>query len=602
MMKKLLSKYRTHISTELSSSNIGQEITISGWIRTKRDHGRLCFIDLHDAHGIVQCVISDEHENSSLVDLIKGISCESVIMVKGVIVKREENNVNNTLKSGEIEVLIKHCEVLSRAAVLPFDLGASDVSEQLRLKYRFLDLRREWMRERMLLRSNVIRYIRDKMFENNFIEFQTPILTASSPEGARDFLVPSRLHPGKFYALPQAPQMFKQLVMYSGFDRYFQIAPCFRDEDSRADRAPGEFYQLDIELAFVEQDDVLNTIEPIIRDIFAKFGGEEKVAKGLFPRIAYNDAMLMYGTDKPDLRIDIKICDFTKEFKNSDFSIFKNAIQSGNVVRVIPVKCKAQPRSFYDTLSQFAEKELGAKGLAYVTWDNDGTFKGPIAKFINGDVLNKIHSEGIYEKFDACFFVCDVKSNAEKLSGKLRVKIAEMLNMIDESKFAFCWIVDFPMYELSDEIVFSHNPFSMPIGGHEVIDNAKSVEDILNIKGYQYDIVCNGVELSSGAIRNNDLELLYKCFAKAGYSRETVSSNFKPIVTALKYGVPPHGGIAPGIDRMIMLLAGEKHLRDIILFPLNQNGEDTLMGAPTTLTQQQLREMKSMLKELSIMR
>ncbi|WP_323722523.1 aspartate--tRNA ligase [Candidatus Fokinia crypta] len=595
-----MSKYRTHISTELSIDNIGQEITISGWVRTKRDHGRLCFIDLHDAHGIIQCVISDDSESNALVDLVKSISVESVITVKGLIVKRAENNMNKALNSGEIEVLIKSCNVLSQAALLPFDLSASDVSEQLRLRYRFLDLRREWMRQRMLLRSDVIRYIRNKMFENGFTEFQTPILTASSPEGARDFLVPSRLHPGKFYALPQAPQMFKQLVMYSGFDRYFQIAPCFRDEDSRADRAPGEFYQLDIEMAFVEQDDVLNTIEPIIRDIFVKFGGEEKVVKGVFPRISYDDAILMYGTDKPDLRINIKICDFTAEFKNSDFSIFKNAVQSGSLIRVIPAKCQGQPRSFYDSISQFAEKELGAKGLAYITWGDDGVFKGPIAKFITGEVLNKIHSEGIYKEFDTCFFVCDTKQNAEKLSGKLRVKIAEMLNMIDENKFAFCWIVDFPMYEFSDGIVFSHNPFSMPIGGHEVIDNARSTEEMLTIKGYQYDIVCNGVELSSGAIRNNDLELLYKCFEKAGYNRDTVSDNFKPIVTALKYGVPPHGGIAPGIDRMIMLLAGEKHLRDIILFPLNQNGEDTLMGAPTALTQQQLREMRSMLRELIV--
>ena len=586
-----MNKYRTHNCNDLTESDNQKKVILSGWLHRKRDHGNLLFIDLRDHFGITQCVIENKNKCFKLIENLKP---ESVIQVIGTVVKREIGTENKDLKTGNIEVSIEDIIVLSQAKELPMPVfGEQDYPEDIRLKYRFLDLRRNQMHKNIILRSKVISFIRNEMNKLGFLEFQTPILTSSSPEGARDFLVPSRLNPGKFYALPQAPQQFKQLIMISGFDKYFQIAPCFRDEDARADRSPGEFYQLDIEMSFVEQEDVFSVVEKLMINVFKTFS-TKKLLYEKFPRITYNDAMLKYGTDKPDLRNPLEIYDLTDIFSREDvsFEIFKKLVKAGSKVRCIVTKqTKDKPRSFFDGIDKWA-KEQGASGLAYFTFERDKeiTGKGPVGKFFKEEALKEIMKITSAEVGDSIFFTCGKINEVQKISALAREKIGKELNLIDENLFAFCWIVDYPMFEfneLTKKIEFSHNPFSMPQGDISNINFEKPLE----IKAFQYDIVCNGIELSSGAIRNHIPELMYKLFSIAGYEKKQVDDKFSGMINALSYGAPPHGGIAPGIDRIVMLLAGEINIREVTLFPLNQNAQDLMMGAPSEVDEKQLKEL-----------
>ena len=586
-----MNKYRTHNCNDLTESDNQKKVTLSGWLHRKRDHGNLLFIDLRDHFGITQCVIENKNKCFNLIENLKP---ESVIQVIGTVVKREMGTENKDLKTGNIEVSIEDIIVLSQAKELPMPVFCEqDYPEDIRLKYRFLDLRRNQMHKNIILRSKVISFIRNEMSKLGFLEFQTPILTSSSPEGARDFLVPSRLNPGKFYALPQAPQQFKQLIMVSGFDKYFQIAPCFRDEDARADRSPGEFYQLDIEMSFVEQEDVFSVVEKLMINVFKTFS-TKKLLYEKFPRITYNDAMLKYGTDKPDLRNPLEIYDLTDIFSREDvsFEIFKKLVKAGSKVRCIVTKqTKDKPRSFFDGIDKWA-KEQGASGLAYFTFERDKeiTGKGPVGKFFKEEALKEIMKITSAEVGDSIFFTCGKINEVQKISALAREKIGKELNLIDENLFAFCWIVDYPMFEfneLTKKIEFSHNPFSMPQGDINNINFEKPLE----IKAFQYDIVCNGIELSSGAIRNHIPELMYKLFSIAGYEKKQVDDKFSGMINALSYGAPPHGGIAPGIDRIVMLLAGEINIREVTLFPLNQNAQDLMMGAPSEVDEKQLKEL-----------
>ena len=586
-------KYRTHTCSEVTKKNSGSMVKLSGWIHRKRDHGNLLFFDLRDHFGLTQCVIDNSNKFFKEVEKIKP---ESVVCVSGKVVNRLVDTINKDLFTGEVEIKVSSFDVLSESKELPMPVfGEQDYPEETRLKYRFLDLRRQEMHENIILRSKVISFIRNKMINEGFLEFQTPILTASSPEGARDFLVPSRIHHGKFYALPQAPQQFKQMVMISGFDKYFQIAPCFRDEDGRADRSPGEHYQLDIEMSFVEQEDIFKTLEPIFFKLFSEFGKGKPVSKTPFKKITYKDSMLKYGTDNPDLRNPIEIADVTKIVNRKDvkLDIFKKLIDKGAVVRAIPApNTSSKPRSFFDEYNAWAKAE-GGKGLGYIILEKNGNKlvgKGPIGKFFSEDAINELVKVCNLKENDAVFFSCDKVKNVEKISGHVRQKLGNELNLIDVNKFEFCWIVDFPMYQYDEKekkIDFSHNPFSMPQIDLKDFDKT----DSLSILAYQYDLVCNGYEISSGAIRNHLPDMLYKVFSKVGYSHEEVNKKFGGMIKALSYGAPPHGGMAPGIDRIVMLLAGKNNIREITLFPMNQNAEDLLMGAPSKPNELQLKEL-----------
>ena len=591
-----MNKYRSHNCNELRKDDLDKNISISGWINKKRDHGNLLFIDLRDNYGITQCII--DKENKNFLDLEK-TQLETVIKVSGKVVSRSDETINKEIETGEIEVVINEFEILGTCKELPMPVFSDqEYAEEIRLKYRFLDLRRKKIHENIILRSKVISYIRNEMTKLGFLEFQTPILTSSSPEGARDFLVPSRLNPGKFYALPQAPQQFKQLIMVSGFDKYFQIAPCFRDEDARADRSPGEFYQLDLEMSFVEQEDVFNVVETLMVNTFKKFSNK-KLLYDKFPKISYADAMLNYGSDKPDLRNPLLINDITEIFTREDvsFEIFKKLVKSGSKVRCISTKnTKDKPRSFFDNIDKWA-KEQGASGLAYFTFEKEDQLsaKGPIGKFFSKEALEEIMKQTNSEVGDSIFMACGKQNDLEKITSLARDKIAKDLDLIDDDVFAFCWIVDYPMFEkdeVTNKIEFSHNPFSMPQGNIKDID----FDNPLNIKAYQYDIVCNGIELSSGAIRNHVPELMYKLFSIAGYQKEQVDEKFSGMINALSYGAPPHGGIAPGIDRIVMLLANEKNIREVTMFPMNQNAQDLMMNAPSNVSEEQLKELGLALK------
>jgi len=588
-----LHKYRTHTCSEINKKNSGSTVKLSGWVHRKRDHGNLLFFDLRDHFGLTQCVIENSNSFFKVAEKVKP---ESVVCVVGEVVNRSTETINKDLYTGEVEIKISSFEILSESKDLPMPVfGEQNYPEETRLKYRFLDLRRQEMHENIVLRSKVISFIRKKMINDGFLEFQTPILTASSPEGARDFLVPSRMHPGKFYALPQAPQQFKQMVMISGFDKYFQIAPCFRDEDGRADRSPGEHYQLDIEMSFVEQEDIFKTLEPLFFNLFTEFGKGKVVSNFPFKKIKYKDSMLKYGTDKPDLRNPIEIFDVTEIMKREDvkLDIFKKLIDKGGVVRAIPApKITSKPRSFFDAYNNWA-KEEGAKGLGYVLFEkNNGKLigKGPIAKFFSDKAIDELVKKCKLKENDAVFFSSDKVKEAERISGLARQKLGKELNLINNKKFEFCWITDYPMYQYDEKekkIDFSHNPFSMPQVNPKDFDKA----DPLTILAYQYDLVCNGYEISSGAIRNHLPDLMYKVFSKVGYSKEEVKSKFEGMIKALSYGTPPHGGMAPGIDRIVMLLAGKENIREVTLFPMNQNAQDLLMGAPSEPSKLQLKEL-----------
>jgi len=591
-----LNKYRSHTCNDLRKKDVGSEVFLSGWINKKRDHGNILFIDLRDNYGITQCIIDKENKNFN--DLEK-IQLETVVQIEGLVIDRSKETINKDINTGEIEVSIKNFIILGACKELPMPVFSDqEYAEDIRLKYRFLDLRRKKIHENIILRSNVISFIRSEMNKLGFLEFQTPILTSSSPEGARDFLVPSRLNPGKFYALPQAPQQFKQLIMVSGFDKYFQIAPCFRDEDARADRSPGEFYQLDLEMSFVEQADVFNVVEQLLVNTFNKFS-KRKLMFEKFPKISYADALLKYGTDKPDLRNPLIINDVTEIFTREDvsFEIFKKLVKSGSKVRCIVTKnTKDKPRSFFDNIDKWAKDE-GGSGLAYFTIEKDKEIsaKGPIGKFFSTNSLNELMKMTGAEIGDSIFLACSKQKELERITSLARDKIAKDLNLIDDSIFAFCWIVDYPMFERDEQtnkIGFSHNPFSMPQGDLGKID----FKNPLNILAYQYDIVCNGIELSSGAIRNHIPELMYKIFSIAGYDKKQVDEKFSGMINALSYGAPPHGGIAPGIDRIVMLLANEKNIREVTMFPMNQNAQDLMMKAPSTISENQLKELNLSLK------
>ncbi len=586
-----MNKYRTHTCGELTKLDKEKKISLSGWINKKRDHGNLLFIDLRDNFGITQCVIDKSNE---IFKKIEKLSLETVIKITGMVIERSNETVNKNISTGEIEVKINNIDILGETKELPMPVFSDqEYAEEIRLKYRFLDLRRKKIHQNIILRSKVISFIRNEMQKLGFLEFQTPILTSSSPEGARDFLVPSRLNPGKFYALPQAPQQFKQLIMVSGFDKYFQIAPCFRDEDARADRSPGEFYQLDVEMSFVEQEDVFKVIETLFLKLFKTFSNK-KILHEKFPRITYEDAMLKYGSDKPDLRNPLEISDLTIIFEREDvkFDIFKKLVKSGSLVRALVTKnTKDKPRSFFDSIDRWA-KEQGSSGLAYFTLEKDDKInaKGPIGKFFSESALLEIMKLTNANIGDTVFLSCGKKNDVEKILSVARNKIAEDLNLINNEIFSFCWIIDYPMYEIDEttkKIKFSHNPFSMPQGEISKLD----LSNPLNIKAYQYDIVCNGIELSSGAIRNHVPELMYKLFEIAGYSKNDVNSKFSGMINALSYGAPPHGGIAPGIDRIVMILANEKNIREVTMFPMNQNAQDLMMNAPSEISDDQLKEL-----------
>ena len=586
-----MNKYRSHNCSELSENEINEMVYLSGWLHRKRDHGNLLFIDLRDHYGMTQCVIEN---NNDFFPLLEKTKSESVLKISGKVVKRSSGTENSDLKTGKIEISIKSVEVLSNAKDLPMPVfGEQDYPEDLSLKYRFLDLRRDEMHNNIILRSKVISFIRSEMLKLGFLEYQTPILTSSSPEGARDFLVPSRLNPGKFYALPQAPQQFKQLIMVSGFDKYFQIAPCFRDEDARADRSPGEFYQLDLEMSFVEQEDIFNVVEKLMVKLFKQFSSK-KIIKEKFPRIPFEQAMKKYGTDKPDLRNPLIIQEITEIFKRDDvkFDIFKKLVKTGSVVRAIITKnTKNKPRSFFDNIDKWA-KDQGASGLAYFTLEQGKEIsgKGPVGKFFSEDALKEIMNNCNAEIGDSIFLACGKEKEIEKILSLAREKIASDLEIINKDEFAFCWIVDYPMYEYDDnlkKITFSHNPFSMPQGKIEELNFEKPLE----IKAYQYDIVCNGIELSSGAIRNHLPELMYKLFSIAGYDKKELEEKFSGMINAFSFGAPPHGGIAPGIDRIVMLLAGKENIREVTLFPMNQNAQDLMMQAPSDVNDNQLKEL-----------
>ncbi len=578
-----MSKYKTHRCDEIRLSDVGKKVVISGFVETIRDLGGLVFLDIRDMYGITQVVTSGKTED---VEFASHIPIESTVMVEGIVRKRDEETLNKKIATGEVEIFIEKIEILGkRTKNLPFDVNSDKhVREDLRLQYRFLDLRRKEVKDRLVLRAKVIQHLRQKMIEQGFLEVQTPILTSSSPEGARDYLVPSRVHPGKFYALPQAPQQFKQLLMVSGIDKYFQIAPCFRDEDARADRSPGEFYQLDMEMSFAEQEDVFEVIEKVIPDTFEKFS-DKKVSSAPFVRIPYKEAMLKYGTDKPDLRNPLEIVDVTDIFKNLDLRAFK-----GGIVRIIAVHdVKDEPRSFFEGMTDYAIKDLKAKGLAWLRILEDRTFQGPIAKFITEEAKEEMLKRTNSKEGDAIFFIAEKPGRVEELAGEIRKELGKRLNLIDDNKFEFCWIVDFPMYELKDgKIEFSHNPFSMPQGGLEDLISKNPLE----ILAYQYDLVCNGIELSSGAVRNHNTDIMIKAFEIAGYSKEDVEKKFGALFNAFQYGAPPHAGIAPGVDRMIMLLADVETIRDVIAFPMTSKAEDLLMKAPGVVTREQLRELK----------
>ena len=580
-------RYRTHTCGELRAGDVDRPARLSGWVHRKRDHGQLLFIDLRDNFGLTQCVVN---ASSPCFEAASGLRLESVVTLTGTVVARGPEAVNPRLPTGEVELAVDDLAVQAAADTLPLQVNSdTDFPEETRLRYRFLDLRREALHRNILLRSQVIASIRRRMIASGFTEFQTPMLTSSSPEGARDYLVPSRVHPGKFYALPQAPQQFKQLLMVAGFDRYFQIAPCFRDEDGRADRSPGEFYQLDFEMSFVTQEDVWAAIEPVIHGVFTEFRPAAVVTSPPFPRIAFADSMATYGTDKPDLRNPLVIADVTDVFRGSDFEVFAGAIEQGAIVRGLRApRAAARPRSFFDKLNQWA-REQGAPGLGYVVL-GEGAARGPVAKFLDEARLARLREATGAAEGDAVFFVGDKRAAADAFAGKVRVKLGEELDMVEQNAFRFCWIVDFPMYERDDEtgrIDFSHNPFSMPQGGLDALQT----QDPLTIKAYQYDIVCNGLELSSGAIRNHRPDIMYEAFAIAGYTREHVETHFGGMLNAFKYGAPPHGGSAPGIDRIVMLLAGERSLREVIAFPMNQQAQDLMMQAPAPVPPERLREL-----------
>ena len=591
-----MNKYRSHNCNELRKKDVNTKVLLSGWINKKRDHGNLLFIDLRDNYGITQCIIDKENSNFSILEKIQ---LETVIKVEGNVINRSSETINKEIDTGEIEVSITNFEILGTCKELPMPIFSDqEYAEDIRLKYRFLDLRRKKIHENIILRSQVISFIRNEMNKLGFLEYQTPILTSSSPEGARDFLVPSRLNPGKFYALPQAPQQFKQLIMVSGFDKYFQIAPCFRDEDARADRSPGEFYQLDLEMSFVEQEDVFNVVETLLVNTFKKFSNK-KLMFNKFPKISYAEALLKYGSDKPDLRNPLIINDITEIFTREDvsFEIFKKLVKSGSKVRcIVTKKTKDKPRSFFDGIDKWA-KDQGASGMAYFTIEKDKEIsaKGPVGKFFSKNALEEIMKKTNADVGDSIFFACSNEKELEKITSSARDKIANELDLIDENLFAFCWIVDYPMFEEDEKtkkIKFSHNPFSMPQGDLKKINFEKPLE----ILAYQYDIVCNGIELSSGAIRNHIPDLMYKLFSIAGYDKKQVDEKFSGMINALSFGAPPHGGIAPGIDRIVMLLANEKNIREVTMFPMNQNAQDLMMNAPSEVSEDQLKELSLNLK------
>ncbi|AEH62415.1 aspartate--tRNA ligase [Zymomonas mobilis] len=579
--------YRTHNCSALRRANVGEKVRLSGWVHRKRDHGGLLFVDLRDHYGLTQIVADSD---SAVFEKLDQLRLESVITVTGEVVERAPEVVNPNLATGEIEIRASEVDVQSFAQELPLPVaGEADYPEDIRLRYRYLDLRRDRLHRNIVLRSNVIASLRRRMIEQGFNEYQTPILTASSPEGARDYLVPSRVHPGKFYALPQAPQMFKQLMMVAGFDRYFQIAPCFRDEDARADRSPGEFYQLDFEMSFVTQEDVFATIEPVLAGVFEEFGGGKTVTPAPFPRIAYRDAMLYYGSDKPDLRNPLKISDVTEHFRDSGFGLFAGMVAKGGVVRAIPApEAGKNSRKFFDDMNNWAREE-GFAGLGYINIKN-GEAGGPIARNLGEEATQKLLADLGLGENDGVFFAAGKEGEAARLAGLARNRVGELLDLIEKDSFRFCWVVDFPMFEYDEEakqVIFSHNPFSMPQGGMEALET----KDPLDILAYQYDIVCNGIELSSGAIRNHRPEIMYKAFEIAGYDQAMVDENFAGMINAFKYGAPPHGGAAPGVDRMVMLLAGEPNIREVVLFPMNQKAEDLMMGAPAAVSERQLKEL-----------
>ncbi|MEQ8694978.1 MAG: aspartate--tRNA ligase [Bauldia litoralis] len=581
--------YRTHTCGDLRLEHDGAEVRLSGWVHRKRDHGNLLFVDLRDHYGVTQVVVDTAEPSFPVLEEVK---LESVLTVTGKVVRRSDDTINPNLPTGDVEVRVAEAVVQAAADPLPLQVNSEvDYGEEVRLRYRYLDLRREKMQRNIALRSDVISSIRRRMIDQGFREFQTPILTASSPEGARDYLVPSRLHPGQFYALPQAPQMFKQLLMMAGFDKYFQIAPCFRDEDARADRSPGEFYQLDFEMSYVTQDDVFAAIEPVLHGVFEEFGHDRTVTPLPFPRIPFDEAMLKYGSDKPDLRNTIEITDVTEAFRGSGFKIFAGLIEKGAIVRAIPAPGAGQ-RAFCDRMNSWAQKDMDKPGLGYIFWrEGEGGTEavGPIANNLGPERTAQIAAATGAKAGDAVFFACDQPKDAAEFAGTVRTRLGNELKLLEELTFRFCWVVDFPMYELDDtgKVDFSHNPFSMPQGGLEALEN----DDPLSIKAFQYDIVCNGVELSSGAIRNHRPDIMYKAFEIAGYSAAELEAEFSGMLNALKFGAPPHGGSAPGIDRIVMLLADEPNIREVIAFPMNQQAQDLMVGAPAEVPEHRLREL-----------
>ena len=587
-----MNSYRTHNCGELSKENIGKKVLISGWLNKKRDHGKLLFLDIRDNYGITQCVIDNDHEDFSIAEAIK---LESVVKISGEVIKRSEDTINKNIKTGIIEIKVEYITILNECITLPFQVAQEDdAPEDIRLNFRYLDLRKERLKKNILLRSEVINFIRKRMTDQGFYEIQTPILSASSPEGARDYLVPSRIHHGKFYALPQAPQIFKQLLMVAGFDKYFQIAPCFRDEDARADRSPGEFYQLDFEMSFVEQDDIFNAIEPLMYDLFKTYSNLE-VSSFPFKRITYEESLEKFGTDKPDLRNPLYINDITSCFEDSGFKIFEENIKKGYVVKSIKLsKSSNQPRAWFDKMNNWARNN-NQKGLGYIVFE-EGEFKGPIAKNMKKQNLEKIMEITNIKEGDSIFFISNHKNEANIFASQVREKLCDEKNLRNTSKFEFCWIIDYPMFEVNKEtgkIDFSHNPFSMPQGGL----NALNSKDPLKILAWQFDIVCNGVELSSGAIRNHKTDIMAKAFEIAGYSDNDLKKRFGGLYNAFQYGAPPHGGCAPGIDRIVMLLANEINLREIVPFPMNQQAEDLMLGAPNSIDEKHLKELQLLIRE-----